>query len=1185
MNRAASGPAAGGGVQADSDGDLEFRILGTLEVRRRGQLIDLGTPKQRAVLAVLLLEAGRVVSSDRLVRLLWDDAPKAMSSLQTYVSNLRRVLEPERRPRDGARVLVTEPPGYRLTVDPAALDWLRFEHQVELGKALLGEGDVAGAVVALDEALDTWTGPPLPELADEPFVVEARSRLGGVRLAAVSLAARARLDLGDHLGALTLLERTVAEHPLDERLHGLLALALYRSGRQADALRTIDRVRRALEEHVGLDLGPELRMLENDVLSQSPALDWTPVEVPAASAPRPEPSETRGAARPPLVDGPGLVGRSSDLDALTDRLSLAIGGRGGAVMIVGEPGIGKTRLAEELARIASDTGVTTAWARCPETGAVPPFWSVAQLAEQLTDAGVVPAVSAAVLEAGDDGGYSPTTLFEFHRAVAESLRSATGPLLLVIDDVQWADADSLRLVAHVAGELATTRVLLVVTSRMPGPDAEPAFVDGLDALTRSSGSLRIHLDGLGADAVAEWLRQRTDTDIPADVAALVHERTGGNPLFVKELSELLLAEGKLGELTAERAARAIPAGVQFVVRRRVSRLPQVTQRLLTVASVVGRTFDLDVVAAVTEHSLDDALDALEPALAAGLVADDEGGALRFSHALVAEALSAEVNAAGRARIHARTATCIADRAGPVLGRQAALVAHHALEGSLAGTAELAVRASVEAARVAAANFGYEDAAIHWGRAVAALERARPGDVAARIDALCELSAAQFRADLVDHATDAAIAAVELAETIGDSDSMRRAAVLLGSPHVWPNRSYGEVDPRPVTVLERTRARLDADDLRSHALVAGAIAVELTYADRAVWTAACDDAVAAARNSGEPDVLAQVLLNVAGPLRPSELERRMSDAREAIQLAEQHGLSPEIELTARFNLALGHNESADLDAAHRESERCVEIVERIGGAAVRAQLGWFRAGLELARGRHEMALRVGREATEIFRRTRGQHSEVAALAIEATVTADLGGLDLLSERLAAVLGQSPVYSRLVMEFTAWVLMENGRLEEAAQVLRSIDGSLPISDDYTTLVTASMATHLRASVGDLDGVATVMGQLEPYSGRWAAAGSSGCVVGLVDLALARGAATLGRHDDAHRWFDAAVVGHERLRAPGWLARSLLHQGQFLVEHGTASDRTAGRAAIARAAAIAESHGLTNIARQVAERTSGH
>ena len=307
--------------------------------------------------------------------------------------------------------------------------------------------------------------------------------------------------------------------------------------------------------------------------------------------------------------------------------------------------------------VAQRRGIVAAWARCTEAASSTPFWPVTQLGDQLDAAG---AITAPLVALPDIDAVAPSRArFDLYRAVLGTLGGLAQPALLVIDDVQWADPDSLRLLEHAAAELTSPPVLVVLNTRPLGDDAPRALVDCLGEIARMPASMHVRLGGLEPAAVAEWLSRRSDVDVPPAVAAVVHQRTGGNPLFVRELADLLAAEGRLGDPAAVQASRAIPPEVQFVVRRRVSRLAAPTQQLLTLAAVIGPSIDVGVLAAVAELDLDAALDALAPALDAGLLVDDGAGALRFSHALVADALADEVNAARRARAHAATARALA----------------------------------------------------------------------------------------------------------------------------------------------------------------------------------------------------------------------------------------------------------------------------------------------------------------------------------------------------------------------------------------------------------------------------------------------------------------------------------------------------------------------------------------------
>jgi DNA-binding SARP family transcriptional activator len=1172
---------------------MEYRIFGGLEVRRGDAAVDLGPPKQRTVLAVLLLESGRVVSSERLVELLWgEDAPKASASLQAYVSNLRRALEPDRRPRDPAQVLLTQAPGYRLAVARSEVDALRFEDLVSQGRAELAAGDEVGALITLEAALALWAGPPLPELAGEPFAIEAAERLGNLRGSAIEALGEARLALGDAAGAVSALEPAVAEHPLREHLHGLLALALYRCGRQADALRAVDAVRRNLAESAGLDPGPQLRQLEADLFAQSPTLDWvgngSPSPVGDRTATRPAAPDRTAApvvaapvppAGQPEPTEPALVGRTSELTALTAAMDDAIAGRGSAAAVLGEPGIGKTRLVEELVVYAEARGVTTAWARCPEDGAVPPFWPTVQIGAQLIDGEVT--VHRLVPPPTDlDASEAAAVRFNLHRGVAAVLQDSPVPLLLVIDDLQWADPDSLRLLAAISGELHTTRTLVVATCRPPDGPSELALLDCLAEIARSRGSLSLSLGGLDVGAVTEWLQQRPDVDVPAEVAALVHDRTAGHPLYVKELSELLAAEGRLGDLESVSSARAIPASVQFVVRRRVAKLPAPTQQLLSTAAVIGREFELDLVASITGEALGAALEVLSPALDAGLVVDDQPGVFRFSHAMVAGALAAEVNTARRSQLHASAARVLAGRG--ITDHNATLVAHHATEGAMAGTLDLAVEASLRASHVATRRVADEDATGHLLRAAALLARHRPTDISSRIEILIEVAVTALRADLCDEAHRAVLEAIALGESIGDADAMGRAAAVLDHPNLWPKQGYGVVEHEVVAALERTLDRLSVDPTPLRARVLSSLAYELAYApgaDRVDEVGAAAERIA--RDSGDTDLLVRALIaRHHAQWHPDGLDERRRMASEVLSLATTHPVPADAQLVATFQLAVVEVESGDLAAAEALLDRCWQLVDRAGGLGHRTQLQYFGAMLCTARGRYEEAAIVGRTGLELYRRTRRYDVDLISLGLDLSIAIDRGELDeVLSRAIGSGLDPQH-YLRLFTESVAFAFVEQGQPDAARGALVMLEGLPDCPLDWTWLLVHTAALHVRVSLGMVDEAAEVAAKLEPYAGRLSVGGSGPVALGLTDLALARAAALAGDDERARSLFEAAVAGHDRLEMPAWLARSLLHQGRYLLGTGDPVDVTPGRQALDRARSICAEVGLPYVAAQVAD-----
>jgi len=283
------------------DGELEFRILGPLEVVDGGRPVRLGGRQQRAVRARLLLDANRVVSSGRLVEEVWGDRPpeKAAGTLQVYVFHLRAALEPDRAKGSAGRVLVTRDPGYLLRASSDQVDSARFGLLLARAGSALRAGEPEVAAESASAGLDLWRGPLLADLTDYAFTQAERGRLEELRLVAVEYQLEAELGLGRHVEAAGRLEALVAEHPLRERLHGQLMLALYRAGHQADALAAYRRARKLLADELGLDPSEDLQRLEAAILQHDPGLDWTPPREPGGTA----------AAVPAMIDSARPVGR------------------------------------------------------------------------------------------------------------------------------------------------------------------------------------------------------------------------------------------------------------------------------------------------------------------------------------------------------------------------------------------------------------------------------------------------------------------------------------------------------------------------------------------------------------------------------------------------------------------------------------------------------------------------------------------------------------------------------------------------------------------------------------------------------------------------------------------------------------------------------------------------------------
>ncbi|MGH8983169.1 MAG: BTAD domain-containing putative transcriptional regulator [Acidimicrobiia bacterium] len=727
--------------------DLRFALLGPLEVDRSGTALDLGGPKQRAVLALLLIEHNRVVSLDRLVDQLWGGQPpaRAAASLQAYVSNLRRTLEPERPARARARLLVSQAPGYALRVPPEAIDAVEFEAAVREGHELLVSAQPAAARETLAAALRRWRGPALADFLFEPFAQAEVARLEELRFAATEDRLAADLALGDHAAATADLERLVVERPLRERLWELLMLAMYRCGRQADALRAFQDARRLLVEELGIEPGPALGRLEAQVLEHDPDLDWEPP---------PERATTRRVASTPVAPAPlaavpvsgvvepRLVGRAEPLARLEAALAAVVGGQGRVTLVSGEAGIGKTRLVEELAGRAIEHGATVAWGRCVESEAVAPLSPWVQIAEDLLGSDWVPRLAEllgpdeAVLPqvvpgvALDERPPAPAVadlaaarFRVYDTAVTGVARLAEQePRVLVLEDLQWADMPTLQLLVHLATRIAGQRILMVATYRDEGAEVPEPLGDVLGSLARARGTVHVPLSGLDSDGVGELIATRAGLEPDRSLVDAVYDRTEGNPFFVTELVSLLASEKHLDAGTATAAVTTtIPPGVRDVLRRRLARLPEGTNALLLLAATIGREFDVATLTAARETADEAVLDHLDTALVSGLVVEgDAPGHFRFAHALLQETIYRGASEIRRARLHARLAQVLSDRvaADPAL---VSVVAHHAWKAAPVIGPDAALPHLVLAADHSMQLLAHESAELHLRRALALID--------------------------------------------------------------------------------------------------------------------------------------------------------------------------------------------------------------------------------------------------------------------------------------------------------------------------------------------------------------------------------------------------------------------------------------------------------------------------------
>ncbi|MGY1635357.1 BTAD domain-containing putative transcriptional regulator [Geodermatophilus sp. SYSU D00742] len=1112
---------------------MRYRVLGPLEVTGPdGRPLDVGGAKPRALLTLLLAEPGRAVAVDRIVATLWGDdpPPTVTGTLQAYVSHLRRVLEPDRGPREAPTVLLTRPPGYLLQVDAAGLDSLRFAQLVDEGDRAVDGGDPARGVALLDQALQLWRGQPLAELGDQPAAATDRLRLTELHVRARERRGDALLAMGRADSAVTDLQHLVAEHPLRERLWARLVTSLYAADRQADALDALRRCTGLLRDELGIDPGPELRDLERAVLRQDPKLtDRLPRPV-LSVVPPPAPV-------PPVAPGSeALVGRTAELAHLRAVSEQAAAGRPGIVVLGGEAGIGKTRLAEAAADAGRAAGWSVAWSRCADDAGAPALWPWTQVLEQLGQEPLTPLPD----DAGADADAARFGLFQDLRA---RLAAAAGrPVLVVLDDLQGADTTSVQLLGLLARHLPRVPLMLIVTVRSVGEDLPPAVVDCLARLNREPAASRILLSGLDTEDVGLLMAGQLGAVGGRSLAGAVHDRTAGNPFFVVELARWMMGAH---DLHLDRVP--VPPSIGEVLRHRLERLPAGTREVLELAAVAGREVGLDLLEA-SGTPAEEALAALDSATASGLVVEgSRPWSWRFTHALVQEVLYADLPRLRRARLHARVAAALERRTTGGRADDALVerLAHHFVEAvPLAGPGP-ALRYSTAAAQAARERLAHGEAAAHVRRALSLLDPAGPGAARTRHDLLTALGNDLLRSGERTEAREVVAEAIAVARELGDRRCLLESAAVWGSPTLWNWRPHGVVDHEMVTLLEELLEHADeiAPDAsaeerdRLTARLLGTLGVELAFSeDLQRGPRHAERAVALAREVGDPELLGRTLNNHSLAVwgRPGAAELRLAATDEALALAGR-GLPRRTEFYARLHRAAIRLHLADLRGFEADMDAGRRLSISLSGPEVRPHVLWQQAGAAWLRGDAARAEELTTEAYELYRKVT-PHAMHAYAAHQFTLRR---GDHRLPEAIDVLMRTGDEGNPLLQLMAVLAAAESGDLTEARR-LRRRWGRTHVRDwasDVGTLLEAEVALQ----IGDEPEIETATVQLLPFRGRQAVLGTPSFSLGAYDELLGRIAERTGDTVAAREWWRAArrqgvAVGspHQVALADSHLAR---------------------------------------------------
>lgn len=599
----------------DGQPQLNLHVLGELTATRDGAVVDLGGRRQRAVLAALAMQRDQVVTADHLVDCVWGDHPpaNATGALQAYVSHLRRRLEPDATARQREGVIARAGPGYVLRLPADAVDAWAFEAAVEAA-AGQAPGD---AVCTLETALRTWRGPAYADYAGEEWAEAEVARLTELRSVARERLLATRLELGEAQLVIGDLEALVKEDPLREERWRLLTLALYRAHRQAAALAALRRAREVLAEELGVDPGPALRALEAEVLAQSPDLDGPrPVATapPATLVPRPRTPD-------------GLVDRDDEMALLRTKLDDLAAGTSGCLLIEGPAGIGKTRLLDEVRRLAVAAGVWVRSARCSAL-------------EQDFEWGVV----RQLFGAGAEDALGQGERFAVLRGLCEltTQLAEQAPFVLCVDDVQRCDEASLQFLAYLVRRLEGLPVLVVLAMRT----GEAHQADDLAELVADETVSVVRPAPLSEEGTAALVTDRLGRGADAFVTTC-HRMTSGNPLLLRQLLRALADQGVPPDAAHVDTVRAVGSrAIASLVTLRLRRMPAGVTTVARAVAMLGPTAELLSVADLAQLSEEDVAAALDLLARSEILRD--GHPLDFVNPLVRDAIHADVPAGERA---------------------------------------------------------------------------------------------------------------------------------------------------------------------------------------------------------------------------------------------------------------------------------------------------------------------------------------------------------------------------------------------------------------------------------------------------------------------------------------------------------------------------------------------------------
>ncbi|HYH62565.1 MAG TPA: AAA family ATPase [Solirubrobacterales bacterium] len=896
------------------------------------------------------------------------------------------------------------------------------------------------------------------------------------------------------------------------------------------------------------------------------AFSWSPIGAELSAVPLPAALRS--------VPAMAYVGRKSERESATSWLSESLAGQRRAAFISGEPGVGKTRLAAHSALEAHSSGFTVLWGVAAEDLGVPYGAWIHALSQYVNHAPdevleahvarhggelgrLVRGFRQRVPEASEPQQTDPETeRYLLFSAVADILEAAAAhdPVVLVLDDLHWADTQTLALIKHVTTSLESSRLMLVGTYRDSDLDQQHPMTALLADLRLIDGTKRIALRGLGVDEITQMMAATAGHEMDEKGVALAREiaqETDGNPFFVAEILRHLIESGALtqGEdgrwrMSASIPELGIPQSVREVVGRRVTRLGEATARILSTAAVIGRTFDVNLLSRIVVIGEDELLDALDEGVESSVLneSSDTVGRFSFAHALINHTLYDELGATRKARLHRQVAEALEELCGEDPGERIPELAYHWSRATTAVDPGKAVHYAQRAGDRALAKLAPNEALRWFGQAFELLGDDAEGNLEIRCELLTGLGQAQrqvgdlgFRETLLE--------AVEVAHAAGSAELASRAALANNRGHV---SSFGVVDEERVAAIDKALELDDGTDKGRRARLLALKAAELQFnGDHLGRRQLADEALVLTREVEDDRVLAAVLRDhFIAHWAGDTVEVRTKTTDELIQLArtlDDSRLETQAE-GAAFNVSL---ERGEMKKAGEHVAREVELAEGIGQPGLKWQAYYHASCFALLEGRLADARRFADDALAA-----GSDSEPDAVMLWGGMVAAEAMEGGREDEVVELLVESAKQNPGLPAFAGAAILSLGRMGREDEARAMLDkyrerGFDALARDVAWSSALGLFARAVAELEDRESAAQLTPLLEPLQGLNLTNGSSG--FGTADQCLALLAVTEGDLERADRWFQAAVAFesqggmHSSLALTKlWWARSLLREG---------------------------------------------